>query len=340
MAFFSIIIPIYNVKPYLDECLSSVEMQSFSDFEAILINDGSNDGSREIAQKYASKDPRFILIDQENMGLSEARNTALKFLITRENLRGGDIGQNQSAPSYILFLDSDDYIKKDSLKKIFHMLQKKANGVDVLKYSYEFMPKKPIPKHFTPALYQNGIDFILQHPSVLSEGCVWLYVISFKFLLAHHFSFIPRIYFEDMPFIADILVYAKSIYICDDPFYIYRLREDSITNAQWDEKRTLKAFESYLAILEHHHNLMNNMKNKKARKILKGLIQVYIWSFHNKARQTGHKATPSLYQRLHIYEQICSPISRIKIYFPKTYQTLRSMKHLIASIFKKSKTKF
>ena len=317
-------------------------MQSFKDFEAILINDGSNDGSREIAQKYASKDPRFILIDQENMGLSEARNTALKFLITRENLWGGgrNTGQNQSTPDYILFLDSDDYIKKDSLKKIFHMLQKKANGVDVLKYSYEFMPKKPIPKHFTPALYQNGIDFILQHPSVLSEGCVWLYAISFKFLLAHHFSFIPRIYFEDMTFIADILVYAKSIYICDDPFYIYRLREDSITRAQWDEKRTLKAFESYLAILEHHHNLMNNMKNKQARKIVKKLIQAYVWSFHNKARQTGHKATPSLYQRLHIYEQICSPMSRIKFYFPKTYQTLRSMKHLIASIFKKSKTKF
>ena len=87
MAFFSIIIPIYNVKPYLDECLSSVEMQSFKDFEAILINDGSNDGSREIAQKYASKDSRFILIDQENMGAGAARNTALNFIT--KSLGGG-----------------------------------------------------------------------------------------------------------------------------------------------------------------------------------------------------------------------------------------------------------
>ncbi len=284
-----------------------------------------------IAKEYASKDSRFILINQDNKGLSQARNTAINFLTTRheeiKNLKS-------TTPSYVLFLDSDDYIKNDCLEKIFHMLQGDANGVDIFKYSYEFTPKKPIPKHFTPALYQNGIDLILQHPSILGEGCVWLYAISFDFLRTHNFHFIPEIYFEDMTFIANILIYAKLVYVSDEASYIYRLREDSITNAKWDEKRTHKALESYLAILEHHYHLMHHTKNKKLKKILKKLIQAYIWSFYNKIRQTGYKAESSLYQRLYFYEQTCSPISKIKFRFPKLYQSLRSIKCFITSILK------
>lgn|GEM_PF-4501748 len=85
---FYIILPIYNVESYLTQCLDSVLNQTYSNFEVILVNDGSTDSSEEIAQEYASKDSRFTLISQENRGLSEARNVGLK--VAKQKWQGLD----------------------------------------------------------------------------------------------------------------------------------------------------------------------------------------------------------------------------------------------------------
>lgn len=92
MAYFSIIIPVYNVAPYLRECLDSVLAQTFTDWEAICVDDGSTDGSGVILDEYAAMDKRFRVIHQSNAGVSAARNAAL-------NLASG---------AWILFLDADD----------------------------------------------------------------------------------------------------------------------------------------------------------------------------------------------------------------------------------------
>ena len=75
---FSIIIPVYNIEPYLEKCLNSVLMQSFRGFELILVNDGSQDGSLQICQQYARLDKRIRLISQPNQGLSKARNAGIQ----------------------------------------------------------------------------------------------------------------------------------------------------------------------------------------------------------------------------------------------------------------------
>lgn len=90
----SIIIPVYNVEKYLQKCLDSVQAQTFTDFEAICVNDGSTDGSAEILQRYAFQDQRFKIITTVNGGLSSARNTGLK----------------HAEGEYIYFMDSDDFI--------------------------------------------------------------------------------------------------------------------------------------------------------------------------------------------------------------------------------------
>lgn len=74
----SIIVPVYNVEKYLERCLSCLQKQSFSDWEAVCINDGSKDNSLQILQTYAEKDSRFVVVNQENQGLSGARNSGLK----------------------------------------------------------------------------------------------------------------------------------------------------------------------------------------------------------------------------------------------------------------------
>ena len=99
MPFFSIIIPVYNVAPYLRECLDSVLAQTFTDWEAICVDDGSTDGSGAILDEYAAKDNRFRVIHQQNAGVSVARNTALS------RIRG----------EWFLFLDGDDRLRPDGL---------------------------------------------------------------------------------------------------------------------------------------------------------------------------------------------------------------------------------
>lgn len=98
----SVIIPIYNSGKYLEKCLSSVMNQSFTDFEVIMINDGSKDNSSEICKKYVSKDGRFKYFYKENGGESSARNRGLK----------------EATGEYVFFVDSDDYIELDCLEKL------------------------------------------------------------------------------------------------------------------------------------------------------------------------------------------------------------------------------
>lgn len=108
MIFLSVIIPVYNVKPYLEKCINSVIRQSFNDIEIIIVDDASTDGSDEICEKYANS--RYInctvIHHQNNQGLSAARNTGLQ----------------ASCGKYIYFLDSDDYIDTILFEKIHNAL--------------------------------------------------------------------------------------------------------------------------------------------------------------------------------------------------------------------------
>ncbi|MBO4793815.1 MAG: glycosyltransferase family 2 protein, partial [Deltaproteobacteria bacterium] len=117
---FSICIPAYNVEQYLRECLDSVASQTFTDFEAICVDDGSTDASGQILDEYAEKDPRFRVIHQENKGLLAARQPS--FAAARGR--------------YILVLDSDDKFSSPTLlEELFQLAEKE--GVDILEFSAE-----------------------------------------------------------------------------------------------------------------------------------------------------------------------------------------------------------
>ena len=114
----SVLIPIYNVEKYLDSCLSSLVAQSFTDFEAICINDGSTDGSREIIQRYLDADARFRAVDKENSGYGASMN------------RGLDVARGR----YIAILESDDLFEPDALTLLHDAAEK--NGADVAKANF------------------------------------------------------------------------------------------------------------------------------------------------------------------------------------------------------------
>ena len=99
----SIIIPVYNNEAYVQKCIDSVKKQSFEEFEAIIVNDGSTDNSRSIIEALIEKDERFHLINQENQGVAAARNR----------------GIDQAKGKYLTFIDGDDYIGRDYLKNLY-----------------------------------------------------------------------------------------------------------------------------------------------------------------------------------------------------------------------------
>ena len=99
----SIIVPVYNTEQYLPKCLDSIAAQTFTDFEVLMIDDGSTDGSGEICDRYSQSDSRFIVIHQSNQGVSASRNNGLK----------------QARGNYIAFVDSDDYVHPQMLELLY-----------------------------------------------------------------------------------------------------------------------------------------------------------------------------------------------------------------------------
>ena len=110
----SIIIPVFNGEPFLDRCLSSVINQSYNNIEIIIINDGSTDNTQSICESYSKNDPRVIIINKKNEGVSTARN----------------VGLDTAVGDYIYFVDADDYVLEDGIEK----LVKKAidNAADII----------------------------------------------------------------------------------------------------------------------------------------------------------------------------------------------------------------
>ena len=99
----SVVVPVYNTEPFLAECLHSLEKQTLTDIEIILVNDGSTDNSGRLLREYAGKDARFVYVEQENQGLSAARNT----------------GMEHASGHYLAFLDSDDWLAENALVDVF-----------------------------------------------------------------------------------------------------------------------------------------------------------------------------------------------------------------------------
>ena len=211
---FSIIIPVYNVEQFLHDCLDSVHGQTYSDWEAICVNDGSTDGSSVILDEYAAKDSRFKMISQNNAGTAAARNTGLK-------VANGD---------YIFFLDSDDWIEDYALQ----ILADSVNDEDVLCFSGKryfeatntFNPADELPEK----QYRNGMDYYNENALLARDFafvCVVLRVYKRTFIIGNNLFFDEDVSFEDNLWVPIVLFNAQEVKVVPDVIYVYRVREGS-----------------------------------------------------------------------------------------------------------------
>ena len=231
----SIIIPVYNVKDYLYECIDSVICQNDADIEIILIDDGSTDGSGEICDEYACEDSRIKVFHQNNEGLSSARN----------------VGIRQAAGDYLCFLDSDDFYEKDCLGAIIKELSSQKS-LDVLIGFYQFLyktgDKSEVLSPFLEEKKNHGISgvdaattlyFYFRFTPVACQ-----FFVNRNFLISNKIFFYEGIFHEDEEWIPRLLLKADVVDFYSVPFYNYRLnRVDSITSKlnpkREDDKATI-----------------------------------------------------------------------------------------------------
>ncbi len=262
----SIIIPVYNVEPYLRECLDSVLQQTFSDWEAVCVDDGSTDGSAGILQEYASRDNRIKVITKPNGGLSSARNTGL----------------NNAIGDYILFLDSDDWIEPNTLECIHLQLRIPSSDLrplDLLCFGGWRGKEEENP---APATYISGWDYynhcaLTHHP--FPFVCVVLRCYRHDFLSKNKLRFREGILHEDNHFTPRACLAAAQVRVISDRLYHYRIRRGSIMTT-----RSLRSRQDMIRIANDLAALFSQRKNLDCNVIYRALTHHYQVAFLGASR--------------------------------------------------------
>ena len=222
----SVIVPIYNSSRYLEECLDSLCSQDYPNLEILLIDDGSEDESLRICMNRAAKDPRCIVIHQENQGLSAARNTGL------DHARG----------EYVMFLDSDDQMLPGMIRWLYELLQK--SGTDIAQCGYMEYDEETSKYYFYSEPKLEPGQYLIYEKDQLFKMIMHLYPISvvqwnklFKRSLFAQIRFPAGKYHEDEFVIHWEMDAARSLAHTPEMLYLYRRHKDSITGNGTMEKR-------------------------------------------------------------------------------------------------------
>lgn len=269
--FFSIIIPVYNVESYLEACLKSVINQSFSDWEAICVDDGSTDDSFSIMEKYVHIDERIKVIRQANGGLSSARNT----------------GMAAAKGDYILFLDSDDWLESNALE----VLALKLDGEDLLCFSGRRYLEETNSYHSADRLveksYKSGVDYYNENALKYRDFafvCVVLRAYRRSFLEQNALAFKEGLFHEDNHFTPLACYYAGRVKQIKDCLYDYRVRKGSIMTA-----RGLRNRESLILIANELSHFFNRVESMEKTTVYRALTQYYQMAFMGNTKEGDRK---------------------------------------------------
>lgn len=229
----SVIVPVYNVEKYLPRCIDSILAQSFTDFELILVDDGSKDSSGKICEAYVTKDDRVKVLHKENGGASTARNAGI------EIARG----------TWICFIDSDDYVLPNYLQGMYE----RTKGWDEGK-TYMVMTglKSKIWKAILPDAFINAADlplFIAKNGLPLSP-CGKLFLTNI--LKEQYLRFTEGITNgEDFVFVCDYLSHVDGICSFDSKEYIYQVQEGSASLRYMPFEENLRNYQAMRNAWEH-----------------------------------------------------------------------------------------
>ena len=272
----SIIVPIYNVAPYLRKCVDSLLAQDITDYEIILVDDGSPDECPEICDQYAASypsefkgqenskaaphastpytlhsTPSIRVIHQSNAGLSAARNTGIA----------------AATGDYIMFVDSDDYLQPNVLGALMEQVER--DNLDVLRFRYQNVREGGevfVPHEGMKTDYNNYSSKPTDGLTFLNDR-MWVQCYVVQFLVRREIvlqeQFTLGIYFEDTDWTPRMLLRTKRVASTDLVVYNYLWREGSITLSQKDIKKMRKQLQDKLALIGKLNMLGNRVANRR-----------------------------------------------------------------------------
>ena len=265
----SIIVPIYNVSKYIEQCLNSLINQTLHNIEIILVDDCGSDDSISKAEQFAHEDKRLKIIhNQGNQGLSESRNHGLKY----------------AKGEYVAFLDSDDFVDIE----YYQMLYNAAKNYDAdIAYSdvafYYSENNINYNGWFHERLFLNKPELIISiddRKSIICSCCCWNKLYRRKFVEKYNFCFPKRLYIEDIPYTIFSVMLANKLVGVNDVNVFYRQRQDSIMSTAKKDRKSFDIFAIFKFIdnlfSEYSKYCLDADKYQKILDILK-IQNIYGW---------------------------------------------------------------
>lgn len=294
----SVVVPVYNTELFLEECLHSLEKQTLTDIEIILVNDGSTDNSGELLREYAGKDARCVYVEQANQGLSAARNTGIE----------------HASGHYLAFLDSDDWLAEDALQVLCAIAAKTRSDIvsgntlavhpDGQVRSWERRSREL----FAAGTLVSGSTYFSR---VMDCRCyvpmVYNYLYRRDFIEQNGFRFEPGLIHEDELWTPQVLTTAQKMTVADIDFYYYRQREGSIMTATAAGRRIASIQLIIEKLLEYSRKHLFEKKHREVKEALYvRLLQIYstACTLHPDGTYT------TLYDRAGEMLRVCEELSR------------------------------
>jgi CDP-glycerol glycerophosphotransferase len=247
----SVVVPVYNVAPYLDECLASIAAQYHDRLEVIMVDDGSTDDSGAIASAWAERDKRFVLVTQKNAGLGAARNT----------------GTRHATGEYLMFVDSDDVLPPYATELLISSIETTGSDFasgNVLRLTSRGVHQSAL--HKTAFATTSLRTHVSKQSSLMDDRTAWNKVFRRSFWDAHKLAFPEGVLYEDTPVIVPAHVLAKSVDVLDVPVYYWREREGadkSITQRRGE----VRGFVDRLAGVRQVSRFLGKHKQRKIKRI-------------------------------------------------------------------------
>jgi len=274
----SVIVPVYKVEDCLSRCLTHLTDQDFSDsdYEIICVNDGSPDNSREIVKEFQKNHPQIKLIDQENKGVSVARNEGLK----------------SAEGKYVMFIDSDDFVERKSLAEKLQIIEEQKCQVGFLGFTIldeaGNKEKEVYYESYPPEILDGKNAYFKTHFEGSSDpDRIYAVVLEKQFLLWNSLYFTPDVpYLEDGELLTRILCLAERCFFVQGPFYLRTTRPGSATNS--DLFVSMKAIDGFIKSAVNLTTFKNTATTNELQKrflnqpIVKYVILAYSAAFSSR----------------------------------------------------------
>lgn len=249
----SIIVPVYNCEAFLEDCLGSLVGQTFTNFEVIVIDDGSTDRSKEIILDYSQKDGRILYLEQENSGPSEARNKGVK----------------AASGQYITFVDADDSVSPDYIEKLYNAIVTENCDISICSVFRSGKGKNKYRLKYNKNKIYSSLEEKIKICDV--PNCCYVWGKMYKREVVENLEFKKGVFFEDVLWLPKALKNSGNLATVSDCVYYYRINKNSIVrtipnkkkqNDSYNSKKFIVKFfrENNLSLPEHERNITKSAR--------------------------------------------------------------------------------